>query len=67
MVVIPDGDRQLLDLDGLAVLRERHQESNVLVLNIAAPEGYLPARKGELGARLHASEVCCVFSKPVTP
>lgn len=67
MVVIPDVDRQFLDLDGLDVLRERHQESNGLVLNIAAPEGYSPARKAELGARLHASEVCCIFSKPVTP
>ena len=67
MVVIPDGDRELLDLDGLDVLRERHPEPDVLVLNIAAPEGYLPASKAELGERRHARELCCIFSKPITP
>ncbi len=67
MIVIPDGDRQHLDLDGLTVLRERHWEPNELVLNIAAPHGYSPAVKAALEHRLHASEVCCIFSKPITP
>jgi hypothetical protein len=65
MVVIPDGDRQRLDLDGLDVLRERHQDPDDLVLNIAAPEGYSPAVKSALQQRLQASEVCCIFWKPV--
>jgi GNAT superfamily N-acetyltransferase len=65
MVVIPDGDRQRLDLDGLDVLRERHWEPNDLVLNIAAPEGYSSAVKSALEQRLHASEVCCIFCKPI--
>ncbi len=66
MVIIPDGDRQHLDLDGLDVLRERHWEPNDLVLNIAAPQGHSPAVKSELEQRLHASEVCCIFCKPIT-
>jgi GNAT superfamily N-acetyltransferase len=67
MVIIPDGSRQRLDLDGLEVLRERHWEPDDLVLNIAAPEGYSRAVKSALEQRLHASEVCCIFWKPITP
>jgi GNAT superfamily N-acetyltransferase len=67
MVIIPDGHRQRLDLDGLDVLRERHWEPNDLVLNVAAAEGYSPAVKSALEQRLHAREVCCIFCKPVTP
>jgi GNAT superfamily N-acetyltransferase len=66
MVIIPDGDRQRLGLDGLDVLRERHQDPDDLVLNIAAPEGYSPAVKSALQRRLQASEVCCIFWKPIT-
>jgi GNAT superfamily N-acetyltransferase len=66
MVVIPDGDRQSLDLGRLEVLRERRWEPNDLVLNIAAPEGYCPAVKSALEQRLHAREVCCIFWKPIT-
>ncbi len=65
MVVIPGGERHRLDLHGLKVLRERHGEPDGLVLNIAAPEGYSPAIKAALEKRLHASEVCCIFSKPI--
>ena len=67
MVVIPDGDRQCLDLGSLEVLRERRWEPNDLVLNIAAPDGYSQAVKSALEQRLHASEVCCIFWKPITP
>jgi GNAT superfamily N-acetyltransferase len=66
MVVIPDGDRRSLDVDGLDILRERRREPNDLVLNVATPEGYSPAVKAALAQRLHASEVCCIFRKPVT-
>ena len=66
MVIIPDGDRQRLGLDGLDVLRERRQDPDDLVLNIAAPEGYSPAVKSALQRRLQASEVCCIFWKPIT-
>lgn len=66
MVVIPRGQRQHLDLGGLTVLRERHREPAGLVLNIASPEGYSPVVKAALEQRLHASEVCCIFSKPIT-
>ena len=66
MIVIPGGDRQGLDIGGLDVLRERHWEPDDLVLNIAAPEGYSPAVKAALEQRLHASEVCCIFWKPIT-
>jgi GNAT superfamily N-acetyltransferase len=65
MVIIPGGDRQCLDRGGLDVLRERHWEPDDLVLNIAAPEGYSPAVKAALEQRLHASEVCCIFCKPI--
>jgi GNAT superfamily N-acetyltransferase len=65
MVVIPGGDRYRLDLDGLKVLRERHWEPDHLVLNIAAPEGYSPAVKAAYEQRLQASEVCCIFCKPI--
>lgn len=67
LIAIPGGDRQLLDLDGLEVLRERHWEPNCLVLNIAAPEGYSPPVKAALAQRLRvlASEVSCIFRKPV--
>jgi beta-phosphoglucomutase-like phosphatase (HAD superfamily)/GNAT superfamily N-acetyltransferase len=67
MVVIPDGERELLDLDGLDVVRERRAGPGLLVLNIAAAEGYSPARKAALAARLHASHVSCIFHKPITP
>jgi GNAT superfamily N-acetyltransferase len=67
LVVIPDGNRRVLDLDGLDVLRERHEQPNVLMLNIAAPEGYSQARKAELGERLRAIEVSCIFHKPIRP
>jgi len=67
MVVIPDGDRRCLDLGRREVLRERRWEPNDLVLNIAAPEGYSPAVKSALEQRLHASEVSCIFLKPITP
>jgi GNAT superfamily N-acetyltransferase len=68
LIAIPGGDRQLLDLDGLVVLRERHWEPNYLVLNIAAPEGYSPPVKAALARRLRmrASDVSCIFYKPVT-
>jgi GNAT superfamily N-acetyltransferase len=66
MIVIPGGERQDLDLAGLTVLRERLREPDGLVLNIAAPEGYSPVVKAALEQRLHASEVCCIFSKPIT-
>ncbi len=66
MIIIPGGDRRCLDLGGLAVLRKRHWKPDDLVLNIAAPEGYSPAVKAALGQRLHASEVCCIFWKPIT-
>jgi GNAT superfamily N-acetyltransferase len=67
MVVIPDGDRYSLDVSDLTVLRERHWPPNRLVLNIAAPQGYSPAVQAALRQRLGASEVCCIFSKPVRP
>jgi GNAT superfamily N-acetyltransferase len=67
MVMIPNGSRPRLDLDGLEVLRERRTETNDLVLNIAAPEGYSRAVKSALERRLHASEVCCIFWKPIPP
>ena len=57
--------RHRLDLDGLKVLRERHWEPDDLVLNIAAPEGYSPAVKAAYEQRLQASEVCCIFCKPI--
>jgi len=66
MIVIPGGERQDLDLAGLTVLREWLREPDGLVLNIAAPEGYSPVVKAALEQRLHASEVCCIFSKPIT-
>jgi len=66
MVVIPGGDRRRLDLGGLEVLRERHREPGILVLNIAAPEGYAPVVKAALRQRLRASEVCCIFCKQVS-
>lgn len=65
MVVIPGADRQHLDLDGLEVLRERHWAPDDLVLNIATPQGYSPAVKSALEQRLQASEVCCIFCKPI--
>jgi GNAT superfamily N-acetyltransferase len=65
MVVIPGGERSRLDLDGLTVLRERHWEPDDLVLNIAAPEGYSPEVKAAYAKRLRASEVCCIFCKPI--
>jgi GNAT superfamily N-acetyltransferase len=61
MVITPGGNRQRLDLDGLDVLRERHQDPDDLVLNIAAPEGYSPAVKSALKQRLQASEVVLHF------
>ena len=67
MVVIPHGDRQCLDLAGLEVLRERRQEPDDLVLNLATPEGYSPTVKSALEQRLPASEVCCIFWKQITP
>jgi GNAT superfamily N-acetyltransferase len=67
MVVIPDGDRRNLDLDGLEVLRERHWEHDDLVLNIAAPEGYSPAVKAALAARLQDPVISCIFRKPIAP
>jgi GNAT superfamily N-acetyltransferase len=66
MVVIPGRpDRTDLDLEGLEVLRERRREPDELVLNIAAPGGYSPVVGAALQQRLHASEACCIFSKPV--
>ena len=35
------------------------------MLNIAAPKGYSPAVKAALEERLDASEVCCIFWKPI--
>ena len=70
MVVIPDGDRRNLDLDGLEILRERHwqhDDHDDLVLNIAAPEGYSPAVKAALAARLQDPVISCIFRKPITP
>jgi hypothetical protein len=64
MIVIPDGDRRNLDLDGLEVLRERHWEHDDLVLNIAAPEGYSPAVKATLATRLQDPVISCIFRKP---
>jgi GNAT superfamily N-acetyltransferase len=43
----------------------RHWEPDDLVLNIAAPEGYSPAVKAAIEQRLRASEVCCIFCKPI--
>ncbi len=67
MVVIPDGDRHELDLGDLTVVRERRWPPNRLVLNVAAPGGYSPAVQAALGQRLRASEVCCIFCKPIQP
>jgi hypothetical protein len=67
MVVIPGGRRDRLGLGGLTVLRERHWAPDDLVLNIATPGGYDPAAGAALGTRLGASQVCCIFTKPVGP
>jgi len=63
MVVVPDGERKRLDLDGLSVVRRRHWEPDLLVLNVAAPDGYSPKVKAALAERLGATEVCCIFQK----